>query len=55
MTLRYVTHRNIVPFYGVLSPSSGRDLVLVSRWMPNGNLMQYLIKHPDENRLTFVR
>lgn len=49
-------HPNIVPFYGVyyLDDTSGRRICLVSPWMTNGNLVQYLQANPHVNRKSFV-
>lgn len=54
VTLRYVKHENIVPFYGVLEPSAKRPVALISQWMPNETLFKYLQKSTNESRLPFV-
>ena len=44
-------HPHIVPFLGAtIAP-----LQLISDSMPNGNIMEYLEKHPDADRLGLVR
>ena len=44
-------HPNVVPFIGVT-----RDpLQIVSEWMPNGTLAEYLERNPGANRISLVR
>ncbi|TFK41755.1 kinase-like domain-containing protein, partial [Crucibulum laeve] len=51
----HVSHPNILPFYGIyrLEDSQNR-FCLVSPWMVNGNINDYLIEHPEECRLLLV-
>ncbi|KAF8990025.1 hypothetical protein BDQ17DRAFT_1372489 [Cyathus striatus] len=48
---RYLVHPNLLPFYGIyqLGDTGGR-ICLVSPWMSNGNICQYLQRYPDTNR-----
>lgn len=47
---KHLDHRNIVPFLGAtLDPPQ-----LVSVWMPGEDLMEYVIAHPEKNRLGLV-
>jgi len=43
-------HPNVVPFLGVIS----KPLQLVSEWMPNGTLTNYIRKIPGANRIALV-
>jgi len=43
-------HQNIVPLLGITST----PLQLISEWMPNGNLTEYIGMHPDTDRLGLV-
>ena len=43
-------HQNIVPLLGITST----PLQLISEWMPNGNLTEYIGAHPDTNRIGLV-
>ena len=43
-------HRNIVPFLGITST----PLQLISEWMPNGDLTEYIRRHLNTDRLTLV-
>ena len=43
-------HENIVPLFGITS----NPLQLVSDWMPGGDLIEYIKKHPDADRLGLV-
>ncbi|KDQ50227.1 hypothetical protein JAAARDRAFT_200121 [Jaapia argillacea MUCL 33604] len=45
-------HPNIVPVFG-LSEFKGR-LCMVSEWMPNGNLLDFVKKHSDVNRVKLI-
>ena len=45
-----LTHPNIVPLLGItLTP-----LQFISAWMPGGELKEYIIDHPDMDRLNLV-
>ena len=52
----HLSHPNILPFYGIyhLEDAHGR-ISFVSPWMENGNVTEYLKKHPLANRLLLVR
>jgi len=50
---RRVCHPNIVPFLGVTEVSA--PLCMVSEWMPNGNVRDYVMKNPESSRLQLVR
>ncbi|KAF8999166.1 kinase-like domain-containing protein, partial [Cyathus striatus] len=52
---RHLEHRNLLPFYGVyqLGDSGGR-MCLVSPWMDNGNLTEYLQRNHIVNRKHLV-
>lgn len=53
---RQCTHPNLLPFYGIarLEESSAR-VCLVSPWMENGNVNDYLNSNPETPRLPLVR
>jgi hypothetical protein len=45
-----LVHPNIVPLFGItLEP-----LQLISAWMSGGELKEYIIRHPNTNRLKLV-
>jgi hypothetical protein len=48
---KFLRHPNIVPFIGV-SPMF--PICLVSEWMPNGDISQYLKAHNSADRVSFV-
>ena len=50
---RRISHPNIVPFLGVSATHT--PLSMVSEWMPNGNVRDYVGKNPDTSRLQLVR
>jgi len=43
-------HQNIVPLLGITSD----PLQLVSAWMPNGDLIEYIRGHPGADRVLLV-
>ena len=43
-------HPNIVPFVGVTTD----PLQVVSEWMPNGSLIEFVEKNPDVKRIGLV-
>lgn len=47
---KHLSHQNIVPFLGITST----PLQLISEWIPNGNLTEYIKRHPDADRLGLV-
>ena len=48
-----ISHPNIVPFLGVSKAPA--PLSMVSEWMPNGNVRDYVRRNPDTSRLQLVR
>ncbi|EIN03690.1 kinase-like protein, partial [Punctularia strigosozonata HHB-11173 SS5] len=48
---RRLSHRNIVPFLGV---SPRHHLCIVSEWMEHGDVMSYLERFPQANRLQLI-
>ena len=48
--LKHMRHPNIVPFVGI----AGAPPQLVSKWMPGGNLIEYIKKNPWADRLGLV-
>ncbi|KAJ7174577.1 kinase-like domain-containing protein, partial [Mycena filopes] len=49
---RQLCHPNLLPFFGLFYREE--RLCLVSPWMENGNILQYLIKHPGVARLPLI-
>jgi len=50
---KQISHPNILPVIQVSETLF--PLCIVSPWMPDGNIMQYVRKHDDANRLMLVR
>jgi len=50
---RRISHPNVVPFIGVSEAPA--PLSMVSEWMPNGNVRDYVVKNPEISRLQLVR
>ena len=48
-----ISHPNIVPFLGVSEGPA--PLCMVSEWMSNGNVRDYVGKNPETSRLQLVR
>ncbi|KAJ7583592.1 kinase-like domain-containing protein [Mycena floridula] len=52
---RQLDHPNVLPFLGVSLEVFAPSFCLVSPWMSNGNLREYVQLHPDFNRLNAIR
>ncbi len=48
MIWRTFKHENVCPFFGVCVDEFSPRYALVSPWMPNGNLMEYLDAVPQD-------
>ena len=48
---KHLKHPNIVPLLGATT----EPLELISEWMPGGDLLGYIVKHPDADRRSLVR
>lgn len=55
MLWAHLSHPNILPFYGIyrMGDMYGR-LALISPWMGQGNLREYLENEPDVDRILLV-
>ncbi|KAF8869494.1 kinase-like domain-containing protein, partial [Mucidula mucida] len=51
---RQLRHPNILPFLGVNNQLSPPSFCLVSKWMANGNINEFLTKHPSHDRLQSI-
>ncbi|TDL23526.1 kinase-like protein [Rickenella mellea] len=51
---RQLKHRNVVSFYGCCKDLFAPRYALISPWMENGDMMTYLEKHPDTNRILLI-
>ncbi|KAF9450874.1 kinase-like protein [Macrolepiota fuliginosa MF-IS2] len=49
------SHDNVLPFYGIYRDEAAGRPCLVSPWMENGNLHEYLKRHPDAPRALLVQ
>lgn len=53
---RQLSHANILPLYGVYRLKDEYSRVcLVSPWMENGNIVEFLKQSPDTDRYPLVR
>ena len=50
---KHLRHPNILPLLGVTV--SRHKFAMVSEWMENGNINQFIEMDPHANRLVFVR
>ena len=51
----HLSHTNILPFYGIYHLEDRHERIsFVSPWMENGNVTEYLKRHPLANRLLLV-
>ena len=53
MTWKVLCHPNVLPLLGVIM--SETQLAMVSEWMPDGNINQFVKTHWDANRFDLVR
>ncbi|KAF9448602.1 kinase-like protein [Macrolepiota fuliginosa MF-IS2] len=51
-----ISHPNLLPFYGIyrLQVSSRGSVALISPWMPNGNINDYLEANPEVPRIPLI-
>ena len=52
MTWRTLQHPNVLPLIGVTMTET--QFAMVSEWMANGNINNFVKAHPDVNRLGLV-
>lgn len=50
--LKYLSHENIIPWLGVSKEHF--PLSIVTEWIPNGNIRNYVQNHPEADRLALV-
>ncbi|KAF9003194.1 kinase-like protein, partial [Hymenopellis radicata] len=52
---RQLRHENILPFYGVSTEVMDHSsLCLISPWMEDGNIRDFLARHPDHSRIRMI-
>ena len=49
-----LSHPNVLPLLGVSVSENPRHFRIVSEWMANGNVMEYIKSNPEANRLRLV-
>jgi serine/threonine protein kinase len=52
ITWNALSHPNVLPLLGVVMNS--RRFVMVSEWMENGNINEFVKTHRDANRIKLV-
>ena len=52
MTWRTLRHPNVLPLIGVTM--SENQFAMISDWMANGNINEFVKERPDANRLELV-
>jgi len=52
VTWKTLRHPNVLPLLGVTM--SGTQFAMVSEWMPNGNINQFITVYRDANRFNLV-
>ena len=53
MTWKALRHPNVLPLLGVIMTET--RFAMVSEWMANGNINQFVRAHQDANRFELVR
>ncbi|KAF9022764.1 kinase-like protein [Hymenopellis radicata] len=51
---RQLRHPNVLPFLGVRDDLFSPSFCLISPWMINGNIMEFLRKHPEHDRFQSI-
>jgi serine/threonine protein kinase len=49
-----LSHPNVLPLLGVSVSKNSQYFRIISEWMPNGNVMEYIKSNPQTNRLRLV-
>ena len=49
---RFLRHTNVLPLTGVVM--SENRFAMVSEWMTNGRIVEFVAEHPDVDRLELV-
>ena len=52
MTLKALQHPNVLPLIGVIMTET--QFAMVSEWMANGSINEFVKTNPDANRLGLV-
>ena len=52
MTWKALHHPNVLPLLGVIMTET--EFSMVSEWMSNGNINQFVAAHPDAKRFELV-
>ena len=52
---KHLSHPNILPLLGVSVSKNPRHFRIISEWIPNGNVTDYINFNPEANRLRLVR
>ena len=52
MTWKTLQHPNVLPLIGVIM--TGAQFAMVSEWMVNGNICEFVKAHPDIDKLRLV-
>jgi len=50
---KYVSHPNVLPFLGISETLF--PFCIITPWLPNGNIVEYIRQHQGVNRLQLVR
>jgi serine/threonine protein kinase len=53
VTWKALHHQNVLPLLGVTM--GGNEFAMVSEWMVNGNINEFIKAHRDANRFELVR
>jgi len=49
-----LSHPNVLPLLGVSVSENPQYFRIISEWMPNGNVIEYIKFNPEANRLRLV-
>ncbi|CAE6438652.1 unnamed protein product [Rhizoctonia solani] len=51
---RKLDHPNVLKLLGICALGSSREIGMVSEWMPNENVTQYILKHREADRIQLI-
>ena len=51
---KHLSHRNILPLFGISVSTDPRGFCILTEWMPNGNVIQYAKSNPEADRFRLV-
>jgi len=54
ITWKHLSHRNILPLFGISLSTDPHGFCVLTEWMPNGNVIRYARSNPEADRFRLV-